>query len=116
MTVVYEITAEVEPDLFDEYERYMREVHIPDLLDTGCFQAAAFSRAAPGRYRMRYVALRQADLDRYLAEHASRLRAEFSSRLPRGITLSREVWVTVEEWNRGRAPQGDSGQPSRHLG
>jgi hypothetical protein len=101
MTVVYEITAEVEADLSREYERYMREVHIPELLDTGCFQAAAFTRSAPGRYRMRYEAPRQTDLDRYLAEHASRLRAEFSSRLPRGITLSREVWVTLEEWKRG---------------
>jgi hypothetical protein len=101
MMVTYEITAVVEADLIEDYERYMREAHIPELLETGCFRAATFTRSSPGRYRMRYEAPGQADLDRYLAEHAPRLRAEFSSRFPRGIALSREVWVTVEEWGRG---------------
>ncbi|HEX2219899.1 MAG TPA: DUF4286 family protein [Gemmatimonadales bacterium] len=99
--VTYEITADVEADLIEDYERYMREVHIPELLETGCFRAAAFTRSRPGRYRVRYEAPDQADLDRYLAEDAPRLRAEFSSRFPRGIALSREVWATIEEWGHG---------------
>ena len=100
MTVTYEITAEVAVELIGEYERSMREVHIPRLLATGCFRGAAFTRSTPGRYRIRYEAARQADLDRYLADDAAALRAEFSARFPGGVTLSREVWVTVEEWPR----------------
>lgn len=97
--VIYEVITIVEPDLVEDYERYMRERHVPDLLATGCFHAAELARSAPGRYRMRYEASTQADLDRYLQEHATRLRQHFASHFPRGATVSREVWVAIQRWN-----------------
>ncbi|MGH7534248.1 MAG: DUF4286 family protein [Gemmatimonadales bacterium] len=97
--VTYEITATVDPSLVEAYERYMRQRHIPDLLATGCFQGAVFTRAAPGRYRVRYEAPSDADLERYLAEHAARLREDFASHFPAGVTLSREVWVAIQAWD-----------------
>ena len=96
--VTYEITATVPPPLAEAYERYMRERHIPDLLATGHFVAAALARSAPGRYRVRYEAPDQAALDRYLAEHAGRLRAHFAEHFPEGVELSREVWTALELW------------------
>jgi hypothetical protein len=101
--ITYEVTAEVEAHLAAAYERYMRETHIPALLETDCFHAAALTRSAPGRYRVRYEARSQADLDRYLSAHAPRLRGEFAARFPVGVTLSREVWVLVEGWQVGSA-------------
>jgi quinol monooxygenase YgiN len=97
--VTYEVTTTVEPHLVEAFERYMRDIHIPDLLATGCFQAAAFTRSAPGRYRVRYEASSQAELDRYLTTHATRLRAELVSLFPEGVTASREVWVSLQRWN-----------------
>ncbi len=96
--ITYEVTAVVEERLAGAYEHYMREAHIPDVFATGCFQVAIFERSSPGRYRTRYVARSQADLDRYLESHTAALRAEFAAHFPRGVTLSREVWVTVERW------------------
>lgn len=93
----YEVTATLDPSHGDEFERYMRERHIPDLLATGCFVAAAFARLAPGRYRMRYEAAGPSDLDRYQADHAPRLRAEFSARYP-AVALQREVLTVLERW------------------
>jgi hypothetical protein len=104
--VTYEITTIVEPRLVEAYERYMRQVHIPDLLATGCFHGAALTRAGPGRYRVRYEAPGEADLDRYLATHASRLREDFASHFPEGVTASREVWVSIQSWG---APTGSVG-------
>jgi hypothetical protein len=98
LTVTYEITTTVEPDLAEAYERYMRATHIPDLLATGCFLGAAFTRSAAGRYRVRYQASSQADLDRYLTKHATRLREDFATHFPQGITVSREVWATLQSW------------------
>jgi hypothetical protein len=97
--VTYEVTTIVEPSLVEAYERYMRQVHIPDLLATGCFRGAALARAAIGRYRVRYEAPSQADLDRYLATHATRLREDFASHFPEGVTASREVWVAIQVWD-----------------
>jgi hypothetical protein len=95
--VIYEVTAVVEPERAAEYEQYIRR-HIPDLLATGCFTRASFEKAAPGRYRVRYQADMREDLDRYLRDHASRLRADFSRHFPSGVEISREVWETLQAW------------------
>jgi len=104
--VTYEVTTIVEPRLIEAYERYMRQVHIPDLLATGCFHGAAFTRSAVGRYRVRYEAPTEADLERYLATHATRLREDFASHFPGGVTASREVWVAIQSWG---TPAGGPG-------
>jgi hypothetical protein len=96
--VTYEVTTTLDQGLVEAYERYMRETHIPDLLATGCFHGAVFTRSAPGRYRIRYEAPSQADLERYLSTHAARLREDFASHFPQGVTVSREVWVAIQTW------------------
>ena len=64
--VTYEITTVVEPQLAEAYEHYMRREHIPHLMATGCFVSASLARSSAGRYRIRYEAESQAELDRYL--------------------------------------------------
>lgn len=98
--VTYEITATVRADLISDYERFMRECHIPDLLATGHFAAASFGRSRPGRYRIRYEARSRETLDRYIAEDAPRLRAHLQSNLPEGVDVTREEWDIVESWPR----------------
>ncbi len=100
--VTYEVTCEVDAARVGIYERFMREHHIPELLLTGCFEGAELVRSAPGRYRVRYHARSQAELDRYLSEHAPRLRAAFQAQVPEGVRLSRETWVTIQEWRRSQ--------------
>jgi Domain of unknown function (DUF4286) len=97
--IIYEVTAVVEASLAQNYERYMRQQHISDVLATGCFQSADFASAAPGRYRMRYEASTDEDLERYLATHAARLREDALSRFPEGVVLSREVWTVMQRWD-----------------
>jgi hypothetical protein len=98
--IIYEVTAVVEARLAETYERYMRQQHIPDVLASGCFQRADLASATPGRYRMRYEASTDEDLERYLATHAARLREDVASRFPEGVVLSREVWTAIQRWGR----------------
>jgi hypothetical protein len=72
--------------------------HIPELLATGCFVGASFARAAANRYRIRYDAVDQASVDRYVAEHAARLRKDFVDHFPQGVEVSRENWQTLGTW------------------
>src|SRR6266516_6730364 len=102
--VTYEITTLVQPHVIESYERYMRERHIPEILGTECFQGAVLTRAAPGRCRVRYEARNEGDLARYLAEHAPRLREDFASHFPEGVTVSREGWVAVQAWDVAAGP------------
>jgi len=96
--VTYEVTALVRPDLVHAYEGYMRR-HIPELLATGRFVSATFARTSEHRYRIRYEARDQASVDRYIAEDAPRLRADFAEHFPKGVEVSREIWETIGEWS-----------------
>ena len=94
--VIYEITVVVEPELAAAYEEFMRATHIPDVLDTGCFLSATMSRAE-NRYRISYFAADQATLDRYLNEHAPRLRSDFTAHFSAGIEITRDIWNVVAD-------------------
>lgn len=94
-TITYEVTATVQLNLVDRYERYMQDHHIPDLLKTGCFIAATLSRSEPGRYRIRYEAPDQVTLDTYLSTHAHELRAKVDQEFGDGVSLSREIWTIL---------------------
>ena len=97
--ITYEITAQVRLDLVTRYEDYMRATHIPDVLATGFFASASFSRATEGRYRIRYEAFDAEALQAYLAESATALRGHFSENFPEGVELSRENWEVLQQWN-----------------
>lgn len=96
--VLYEVTVDVEPQLAEPFERYMRERHVPDIFATGCFRRIRFTRVSEGRFCTSYEAATQADLDRYLAEHAPRLRADFQEHVPAGARASREVRTVLQTW------------------
>ncbi len=95
MKVTYEVTAVVPAELVERFEAYMRNRHIADVLATGRFESATFSRTE-GKYRMKYVAPSRDSLDAYLANDTMRLRDDFYANFPEGIELSREVWDIVE--------------------
>ncbi|HEX6280296.1 MAG TPA: DUF4286 family protein [Pyrinomonadaceae bacterium] len=90
--VTYEITAAVSEDLVIAFETFMIGRHIPDLMATGCFSGATFSRSQSGRYRIRYEAHDRESLDKYMLEHAARLREDVLNTFPDGLDISREEW------------------------
>lgn len=94
--IIYEITATAHADLVEDYEKYMRERHIPDLLETGWFRGAKFTRSSENRYRIQYEAHDQKALDEYLNADAARLREDFLAHFPEGIELTRENWEVLQ--------------------
>lgn len=93
--VSYEVTIQLDDvSLAAALEEYMR-THVPEVLATGCFLDAHFERSAPDVYRTRYTVASQSDLDRYVAEHAPRLRADFVEHFPSGVRLTRSVWAAL---------------------
>lgn len=96
--IIYEITAVVRNDLIVAYEQYMRERHIPDLLATGYFRGAKFTRSGENRYQIQYEAQDQKTLKKYLENKAENLRADFITHFPSGIEVSRENWEVLQVW------------------
>ncbi|HEY0459355.1 MAG TPA: DUF4286 family protein [Pyrinomonadaceae bacterium] len=97
--IIYEITATASADLAEQYEKYMRETHIPDLLATGFFSGARIARAGENRYRIQYEARDRQALDEYLATEAARLRADFMAHFAKGIEVTRENWDVLQSWS-----------------
>jgi len=93
--LIYEVTATVDGALTAEYEKYMTERHIPDLLATGYFAAAFFAKNGL-QYKMGYHADSQEQLDSYLANDAERFRAEVKDHFPVGIEFSRRVFEIIK--------------------
>lgn len=96
--ITYEVVSTVREDLRTRYEVYMRERHIPDVLLTGLFAGAEFQRGDDGRFCARYLLVDRNALERYLATHAPRLRADVVSHFPEGVELERAVWTGLMEW------------------
>ena len=96
--LLYEVTLQIEPSLAQTVEEYMRGRHIPAIFATGCFRRIRFDRASPARFRTCYQAESQADLNRYLQDHAPKFRAEFQADFPHGVRVTREVWTLQEAW------------------
>jgi hypothetical protein len=102
--LIYEVTLEAESAIAAAVEAHMREEHIPEILATGCFHRIRFDRASPTRFRTSYDAATEADLERYLRQHSSRLRAVFQTHFSTGVTISRETWTALESWGDPLAP------------
>ena len=98
--LIYEITATVRADLIEAYEKYMREIHIPDLLATGFFSGARIARAGENRYRIGYEARDNESLDEYLSTAAAHLRADFMGHFPEGVDVARENWEVLQVWKK----------------
>ena len=96
--IIYEVTAKVGDHLSGEYERYMIEQHIPDVLNTGAFTSANFLLGSDGLYQIRYAAKSRDELQRYFNEYADELRKDLLGRFPQGIELSRREWDMIRTW------------------
>jgi hypothetical protein len=89
--IVYEITADVNGELVRKFEAFMREKHIPDLLETGYFESAEIAKSSEELYRIRYLTKDLRTLEKYFETDAERLRAAFQKEFPAGIEVSREI-------------------------
>ncbi len=97
--LAYEVTVRTDnPDVGREFSAWMREEHIPDVLATGLFSGAGFAQLDETTFRTRYLAGAMADLDRYLAKHAPRLRDAFAARFGASASASRELWTELQSW------------------
>ncbi|MBV9242335.1 MAG: DUF4286 family protein [Acidobacteria bacterium] len=95
MAQIYEVTAVVAEERTAEWETYMADEHIPDVLATGYFAAAFFAKEG-NTYTIAYHVDTPEDIDRYLAEHATRLRADVVQRFGDSVQTSRRVLEIVK--------------------
>jgi hypothetical protein len=96
--LLYEVSIQASADVAEAFESFMINKHVPDVLSSGCFVRAIFTRIGGGGFRMSYATPDQATLDRYLADFAPDLRADVLAHFPTGLQFERHVWSVIREW------------------
>jgi hypothetical protein len=100
MAQIYEVTVLFNGDNAAEFEAYMADAHIPDVLATGCFAAAFFAKEG-NRYTVRYHVDTTEDMERYLADFAPKLRDDVMERYEGKIEISRRMLDIVKLFGGG---------------
>lgn len=101
MPIAYSVYASLsDPDTRDEYIAWLRGGHVEAVVAAGASEARIVAVEDPGspiQVQVHYIFPDRPSLDRYLRDHAPRLRAEGVARFPasRGIALRREVGVIL---------------------
>ena len=79
--IVYNVTVSVDPEIHEEWITWMKNIHIPDVMNTGKFLQNRILRVHGEEengvtYAVQYTALNRSELDSYFVEHAPRLQKE----------------------------------------
>ena len=75
--IIYNVTVKVEPQIADEWLKWIGSEHIPEIMHTGCFTDFKIVRllevddSEGPTYAIQYFARTKEDYDRYIEFHSS---------------------------------------------
>lgn len=84
--IIYNVTVKVEPAIAEEWLKWLRGEHIPEVLGTGCFEEATLLQLVDTdeseglTFAIQYRAGDRESVDRYLEKYARDLREKGTSR------------------------------------
>jgi len=83
--IIYSVTINIDDDVQQDWLRWMKEVHIPDVMSTGLFVENRLLKLLNvddegTTYSIQYMLKNMEDYERYRQEHAPRLQAEHTQR------------------------------------
>lgn len=86
MQVLYNVTIIIDHSAHDEWFTWMKEVHIPDVMNTGCFIENKMLKLNEehnpdgATYAIQYIAKSMEIFNEYELKHAPRLRSEVDAK------------------------------------
>ncbi len=104
MQVLYNVTVSIDVNCEQEWRSWMRSVHIPDVMATGCFVQSWFSRLngseeeGGATYAITYVARSKEDMDRYTEQHAPALQLDHSEKFNGRFAAFRTMLDVIEHY------------------
>ena len=78
--LVYNVTTKIDWSIAEEWVRWMQDVHIPEVIGTGCFERHLFVKLLEvdeeegPTYAVQYFAKNRDGYDRYIKQHAPSFR------------------------------------------
>lgn len=100
---IYNVTINIEESVHDEWLKWMKEIHIPDVLATGKFFNAKMCKVLVEEemggttYSVQYTTSDKETLDLYYQEDADRLRQDITQRFAgRFVAFRTELEIVSE--------------------
>ena len=101
--IIYNVTINVSEEVHDEWLTWMKQEHIPQMLDTGKFLNAMMTKVLVQEpmggvtYSVQYKAESKAMLERYYQEDAENLRAQSQRFKGKTVFFRTELEVISEQ-------------------
>lgn len=102
--LIYNVTTNINETAHDDWLKWMKETHIPDVLATGKFLNAKMSKVLVEEemggltYSVQYTTVDKETLQRYYHEDADRLRKDALERFPNQFVAFRTELEIVSEY------------------
>lgn len=101
--ILYNVTVSIDPSVAEDWLNWMRKVHIPEVMATGCFLESRLSRVHGEEeggltYSVLYLCSSDAVLSTYQKEFAPRLQQEHSMRYQGKFAAFRTNLTLIEEF------------------
>lgn len=99
--IIYNVTASIDESIEEDWLKWMKEVHIPAVIETGYFEGHRLCRVIGGSengvtYAVQYICESLARLQQYEIKHASALRKDYKERYEGKYAVFRTLLEVIE--------------------
>ena len=101
--IIYNITCSMDPDVSEGWLEWMREIHIPDVMQFGVFQTARINKVISEKedmstYAIQYSCKNMKDLHKYQVRFASKLQKEHKKRYGNKVITFRTLLEVIDSF------------------
>jgi hypothetical protein len=101
--ILYNVTVAIDPSKEEEWLHWMRAVHIPDVMATGCFIESRFSKVQSeedegSSYAITYLCASPVLLEKYRTQFAPKLQKEHAEKFQGHFAAFRTLLDVIEEF------------------
>lgn len=99
--ILYNVTINIEPEIQDDWVQWMKNKHIPDVMNTGFFRGHYFFRIISNpkeeglTYCIQYFLDNIGDYEKYQEKYAPQLQKEVEERYPDKFVAARTIMKEV---------------------
>ena len=103
--LLYNVTVSIDKSIKEDWLSSVKNKHIPDVMDTGCFLEARIARVHGEEeggltFAITYLCENQEDYDRYLQEYSFDLQKEHSQKYNGSFAAFRTMLTVLQEFKK----------------
>ena len=100
--ILYNVTVSIDPEIQDEWTAWMREIHIPEVISTGCFTEARLSKIHSNEgdtsFSIMYFSPSQELYDTYQNNFAPEMQKKHTDKFSGKFAAFRTLLNVIEEF------------------